>query len=219
MKPIIFFDLDDVFYLTGAYIDTNMTAYLRNSKGMDHADRLMLNQLFIPKQDFLTLREDLEHTDPATAKIIDERVWEHGLKRTTFISEAKPDEELRQYVLRLLVNKEVDLGICTHRLSIDKDGSLTQAALARDYSGIQFKHVYMLDRKTHPNKVAYLQKQHGAFVLVDDNPIFGETALDTDSRLIIWDKQHTIPRYINQRKASDVIKLDHHINDLLFPKG
>jgi len=61
-----------------------------------------------------------------------------------------------------------------------------------------------------------LQQFHPNFVLVDDNPIYGDEVLDTDSRLIIWDKQHRIPRYVNQRSADNIIKLQKHLTDLIY---
>lgn len=215
-KPIIFFDLDDVVYLTGKYIESNIITYLRNKKQLDEVDRIMMEHLHIPKQDFLTLREDLTRLGSPLAKLIDDVVWEHGLRKTGFIIAAPFDPDIRGLIIDLVNAGRIDVGICTHRKSIDKTGELTARALLRDFPGVPMKHIYVLDKATNPNKLDFLQELHPHFVLVDDNPIYGDDVLDTDSRMIIWEKQHVIPRYMQQRKADNIIKLNQHITELLF---
>lgn len=215
-KFVVFFDLDDVFYLTGQYINQNIIKYLQSKEKLTEVDRIMMEHLHIPKQDFLTLREDLERVDPELAKKIDEIVWEHGLRKNGFIIAAAFDPEIRQLFIDLVNAGRVEVGICTHRKSIDPQGEMTTRALIRDLNGTPVKHIYVLDRKTRPNKVEFLQEQHPNFVLVDDNPVYGDDVLDTDSRLIIWDKQHRIPRYVNQRSADNIIKLQKHLTDLIY---
>jgi len=215
-KFVVFFDLDDVFYLTGQYINQNIIKYLRDKQELDEVDRIMMDHLHIPKQDFLTLREDLERINPELAKKIDDIVWEHGLRKNGFIIAAPFDPEIRQLFIDLVNAGRVEVGICTHRKSIDPQAEMTTRALIRDLNGTPVKHIYVLDRKTHPNKLDVLQQFHPNFVLVDDNPIYGDEVLDTDSRLIIWDKQHRIPRYVNQRSADNIIKLQKHLTDLIY---
>lgn len=218
MKPTIFFDLDDTVYLTKDYIDENIQRYIKSKSKMDEIDHIMLDHIGIPKQDFLTLRADLESSDPELAKIIDDRVWKHGLKEKTFINEVKIDRDLQQFIFNLYRAGRVNIGVCSHRQSIDTAGSMTAEVLMRDFPSMVME-IVLLNRHSNPDKLKTLGDYKGNFVLLDDNPVYGNEVLDTDSRLVIWDKHHVFPRYINQRRASDVNKLEQHISDLLFPKG
>jgi len=217
MEKLIFWDLDDVLFDTAGFVRRHMAGYLHDKKIHDSVDKLidMINN--DRTTSFLVEETYLKEIYPETAKELGNRVYEHGLFKGNFIPLVTPDFVLRSFIKDILIPQGYQMCVCTHRKSLDNDGSLTIASLVEHFPDVYFKHVYVINKDEHPNKIKFLNQKHKNFLLVDDNPIHLPVVLPEIPNLIIWNKAHRFAHYINQRRASDVIKLARHINECFLP--
>lgn len=104
-----------------------------------------------------------------------------------------PLESEVYHQMRLLADKGLDLGICTHRGYLPQAKQYTDIAL-KD-SALVFKYEHYLHSKTCPDKIEFLNMFHKGekYILIDDNPVHGEAPELPDNVLLIdrpWNQKH-----------------------------
>lgn len=214
MKPIdIFCDLDDFAFLTHEHVRNNMMNYLEHKSSWDRIDNLILGIATNRDVTFLKAVKTLDNSD---AKLVEARVFEHGLQYDRFMLTVQPDESLKPWLMAINKDPRFNLNVCTHRGYSVNGERYTKHSLDKHFSDINWKSIHVIGSKEHPSKVAYLEQQgYKHYLLVDDFPIHQTEVIPKNDHLIVWDKHHQFPQFYLQNIARDVLKLNEHINNYI----
>lgn len=213
-KLILACDMDDTLTRTGAYFNKHLKIHFKNNGMTDEFKWVEENETKLS-----TMQYPKEISDVINSELI-----ESG----KYMLHAEPTALAHRNIMRHIQDYcakfpgLIELVICSHRGFHQYGDLYTRQWLETAMIGHLFTDIHMLDSRHDPDKMVFLRQKYPncEILLVDDNPLHDiNTVHPHDEDLVVYNKEHQLPGYVNQREYYNVLGLIQLMNSRMERLG